>query len=998
MRMIAIPFTRVPALIILVLSSLPFGLSAQTEAAELRALVEEYRNNDRGPYRGIFWFCADGELVEARDTCPDRYGARQHADYRPRVKQLMRNDGIYLGQILTNTSRTTFWDAENDHSRLKQYQLGQYLADVDNGWVLERARYYRGAFQIEDEERWGLDFFRWVLRKDEVMRQHFYLLSRAARDIPHRGDTDLNQRIRTLSKQIADRYEAFMDLRIKIHGRPEGSDAEAVAAFLEQHRDELGTLELVTPTEQLIEDIRTAYGGSDLAKIASLTGDLRASDSLKNRIETFLAQHPRSEDQDNTIDRLSAAAELSLHLRRELVAETDRPAGDRLLLIDINNELGDLIFRGATDWKPGTAREQMEKICYLGQAATGAGLVELWEYDVAGTGIADPNYQYIWPPMFADYLDQARRFVEWGTATNRATYGDIVERYVAFEPKAAGFLDDQVRSTVLLPLGQAVGDLGDWYASNTESGNALMDLRNPGRARGLNPGYARGKLHLIEGSPEEVEVNNRDIFIFNRAPSDLRPVGGIMTVSEGNAVSHVQLLARNLGIPNAVITDAQFADLQDYEGEEVFYAVSNAGTVLLKPASSMTDIERELFAERERSEERVRIPTDRIDLATQRVLDMRDVSSEDSGVRCGPKAANLGQLKDLFPENVVEGLVIPFGIFRAHLDQPMPGQPAAVTYWSYLNDIFSESAKMERVAAGEGPRSESQAAGETVEAYTLRRLDTLREAINRMPLRPELIQQLRTGFREVFGDRMGRVPVFLRSDTNMEDLADFTGAGLNKTVFNVVDEQKILEGIREVWASPYRERPYKWRQRYMLNPENVFPSILIIPSVDVDYSGVLITKGVSSGNDADFTVAFSRGAGGAVDGQAAEAYLLDSYGRATLQAPARERLHRRLPVSGGSIMVPAAFDERILREENLQDLYELGRRVEKVMPGSPGVTSEGPFDVELGFQNGKIWLFQIRPFVENDLAQRSEYLQSISPAEREGVYIDLSSEISTVGG
>ena len=77
----------------------------------------------------------------------------------------------------------------------------------------------------------------------------------------------------------------------------------------------------------------------------------------------------------------------------------------------------------------------------------------------------------------------------------------------------------------------------------------------------------------------------------------------------------------------------------------------------------------------------------------------------------------------------------------------------------------------------------------------------------------------------------------------MEDLKDFTGAGLNLTLFNVVDYETIIQGIRDVWASPYTERSYKWRQQYLLNPENVFPSILIIPSVDVDYSGVMVTRG-----------------------------------------------------------------------------------------------------------------------------------------------------------
>ena len=98
----------------------------------------------------------------------------------------------------------------------------------------------------------------------------------------------------------------------------------------------------------------------------------------------------------------------------------------------------------------------------------------------------------------------------------------------------------------------------------------------------------------------------------------------------------------------------------------------------------------------------------------------------------------------------------------------------------------------------------------------------------------------------------------------MEDLKEFTGAGLNLTLFNIKKEQKILQGIKQVWASAYTERSFKWRQKYLLNPENVYPSILIIPSVDVDYSGVMITKGINAGTENDLTVAFSRGAGGAV--------------------------------------------------------------------------------------------------------------------------------------
>jgi phosphoenolpyruvate synthase/pyruvate phosphate dikinase len=228
----------------------------------------------------------------------------------------------------------------------------------------------------------------------------------------------------------------------------------------------------------------------------------------------------------------------------------------------------------------------------------------------------------------------------------------------------------------------------------------------------------------------------------------------------------------------------------------------------------------------------------------------------------------------------------------------------------------------------------------------------------------------------VFGKEMGKVPVFLSSDTNMENLKEFTGAGLNLTVFNVLDVEKIFQGIKDVWASPYTERSYKWRQRYLLNPENVFPSILIIPSVNADYSGVLITKGVSTGDADDITVAFNRGVGGAVEGQASESWLLRMDSTDVLLSPAREPEYTTIPVTGGTKKEHTTFESQLLSETRRQLLREMAA---EMLEKLPAVGIKWPYDVELGFKDDHIWLFQVRPFVENKRAAASEYLQSITP-------------------
>jgi phosphoenolpyruvate synthase/pyruvate phosphate dikinase len=223
----------------------------------------------------------------------------------------------------------------------------------------------------------------------------------------------------------------------------------------------------------------------------------------------------------------------------------------------------------------------------------------------------------------------------------------------------------------------------------------------------------------------------------------------------------------------------------------------------------------------------------------------------------------------------------------------------------------------------------------------------------------------------------------------MEDLKDFTGAGLNLTLFNVVAYESILQGIRDVWASPYTERSYQWRQQYLLNPENVFPSILIIPSVDVDCSGVMVTWGISNHDENDLTIAFNRGAGGAVEGQAAESYLVRKGGNHILLSPAREPFYTRLPESGGSEKHVATFEQPILSDANIRSLGILAEQVKELLPSVPGIETSGPFDIELGFKENKLWLFQVRPFVENKSAAASEYLNSLNPQFDERMLIPI---------
>lgn len=941
-------------------------------ADRLRQLIGALKADARGPFQAIRWFCPDGSVRPANSPCGVP-GGRQHGLHKDEVTALAQQYGLHLGPVLAALGNAAFLDSVADNSLAKQYQIQRYLSAVDDGWIMRRARSYRGALQVEGEEGWAARFLPWLLQQDQILTTQFFLVRQLLRDLPYRPDTDRAGRIRALASRLAEQAPAFVDLKNKIHSQPDSADivrldnVRGAGAPLPPAADSVAT--------QLRADLVATYGVPDIERLRTSLQAMPADAPLLAALADLVERPQQPAD-----TRLAAAAELLMRLRGAILNAPDAEARLRLLLLSLDVE--ELLFRSANHWRPTTVQGLLEKNFVYARAAAGAGFLEIWEWQVLAPLLQPPAMRRALPMVdLQERVDHIRRAVGWATASVTAEYGSDVARYASFEPKAHGFVDDLIRRSVLLPWGDVAGQLRDTAGTLSGMRNQVLSVEAPGAASGLNPGYALGTLQVVRGAAEDMAFDERSIYVLERPPADLKPIAGIATVSEGNAVSHVQLLARNLGIPNAVLSPELLSALEPLSGTKVFYAVSPRGRVLLKRAEEMTADERALFDKKERPEERVAVPTDRLDLARVDLFRLRDLRAVHSGRVCGPKAANLGQLSSMFPGRVTEGIVIPFGMFRRHFDQPMPETDGS--YWQFLQTTFAAAVTARQAGA---PEAE-------VEAQILARLTQLRTAVKTISLLPAFTDQLDAYFEEVFGAYFGDVAVFVRSDTNMEDLKDFTGAGLNLTVPNVRDRQRLLQAVRDVWASPFTERSYRWRQKVLLNPENVYPSILLQRSVDVDKSGVMITTGLVSQQADDVTIAFSRGVGGAVDGQAAETWLLRRDGADVLLSPAREPRYTTLPAEGGTKRQLATFEQPVLTPAERVQLRQTGRDVRQRLPTFPGIESKGPFDVELGFRDGRLWLFQARPFVESRRAQSSLYLRGLDPPQRADTWILLEREV-----
>ncbi|MBN1481144.1 phosphoenolpyruvate synthase [candidate division KSB1 bacterium] len=927
---------------------------------DIAALIQKFKSDERGPYQAIRWFCPDGTILPPNERC-SQPGGIQHAVHKEVVTRLARDQGIYLGQILAGTPFEDFWDETNDQSRLKQYIFERYLMSIDDSWLLRRARYYRGAIQDEDENSWGEKFLLWLLDDDSRILENYFTIRQACRVLPHNAGDKLWERIRSTSKVLSDSIPTFINIRIKLHGQPDASDLQNVRAFRLKNAGKISSNQQKL-FNQLEADLAEAFrplNSNSLRQYSRLLPQ-------KSRVVTKMNEWLKSQQITASQETMRQIVDILWECRQELL-EFPAPR-QRLAAVDLSIALESIIFRDINQWQPATLGDLIAKNHLLTKAVASCGFLEAWEFvEIDFYLRLQSQTKVISLAELQQISEYARRAVEWSSAMVRTVFQESLEKFAGFEPLIFGFIDDRIRVSLLLPFGITAGQVTDHYADHIGLKQQVLNITTQNQVHGLNPGYAIGELVVLPSMEADIKFSPENIYVLASPPSDLKPVAGLMVVSEGNLVSHVQLLARNLGIPNAVITQQNFEELLAFNGKKIFYAVSPQGTVLMKTPEAMTREEEALFTTTATRENKITVPIDKLRLNETSILDLRNVRAKDSGVFTGPKAANLGQLKNLFPEQVVEGLVLPFGIFRQHMDQTMPG--SAETCWQFLQQTF-ETARQQR----KNNVPETQ-----IEMDILARLETLRTAIKAIPLLPAFEKELYEKFQGILRHTMGEVPVFIRSDTNMEDLKDFTGAGLNLTVFNVREPQKILQGIRDVWASPFSERSYQWRQRLLLNPENVFPSILIIPSVNVEKSGVMITTGVYSGEAQDITIAFNRGAAGAVEGQMAESYTLKSAARQLLLSPCRERRYTTLPTTGGTDKKIATFEKAILSLQNIGQLRLFAIDIRKRLPNTPGIESQGPFDVELGFKDDKIWLFQVRPFVESKRARSSAYLKELDP-------------------
>jgi hypothetical protein len=936
---------------------------ATPQSETFRAWVEEMKDRPRGPFSGVRWFCADGAVLEpAPFACASHGGGFQHGQWSDRTRQL-RAAGYPIANVLADLDPADVVGPGADPDLLTLLLLEKFLVAADDGWILREAQFYRGAFQDYDERDGAATILLAMLALPERPSgpaPPFAVMREAVRLLPHGAESAAITKLRGMAATIADQDAQFQTLRSKIHSMPDAADAQRVRDYAAGPQGAALLQADFAALAAMIDQVNDRQ--TTAAAFRSLSRRIRTP-ALAQRFRKLASELESAGDAESQF-RLGSEA---LVLVREHLPELGPPEV-QLAALDASVGAEIAVFTASRTVLQSLAHAtRAERLAWMGVAARavyGLGLLNARELAEIEQSVAALTPARVRLEVYRGELQELGRAAAWPEHRLGYHFGNAIDRLTPIEPLAATYVADRLRGSAMLFYSNVLESLAQDADRLSEMRHSLFGEESAGLRR-VNPGLARGVLRTSADLALTETLAPIAIYLVPETTSDLPAVAGILTAAEGNALSHVQLLARNLGIPNVVVGRPLLLVLERYRGRSIVVTASSGGVVRIEEDGPGWDA----LLGNTRLGEPIYVNLAKLDLARTHLVPTTQLRASDSGRIAGPKAAQVGELTHHFPAHVSLGLAIPFGTYRAVLDRPLGRGKVSMFEW--LKAEYSELAVRKELDP---------------EYYGRRMPEVLafvRQWLQSADLGPGFRESLRDDMHDLFGME-GTYGVFVRSDTNVEDLAGFTGAGLNQTVPNVVSVDDVIVAIKQVWASPSTERAFGWRQGLMDLPEHVYASVLLHRSVPNDKSGVLVTANLDTGDRDQITVVTNTGVAGGVDGQAAETLVISlKTGAARLLASATARTKRVLAAEGGARQVSSEAPEYVLSPDEIRQLLDFVRAFPKDYPGLQDAAGRtAPADIEFGFVGGHLMLLQIRPFVQSPQVSQNKYLMDLDAGLR----------------
>ena len=362
----------------------------------------------------------------------------------------------------------------------------------------------------------------------------------------------------------------------------------------------------------------------------------------------------------------------------------------------------------------------------------------------------------------------------------------------------------------------------------------------------LNPGEGYGLLRVMD--PDE-RPHPRDIVIYEALPNELPRVAGIISTVPQTPLSHVNLRAKQDGIPNAFIRDAlDNDDIDALIGSPVHYTVTEDGWDLR--AATLAEVEAHYASSRPAHDQ---VP--QRDLSVTAITPLSEIGFEDWKA-FGVKAANLAVLGTLgFPEGTVpDGFAIPFYFYDTFMTETALGQETVLGKGSSASeeDKITLAAETKLVEAVKAMLAHPKF--QTDFEIQDEMLDDLRDAIKDAET-PQWITDALTAMHATYPEGQS---LRYRSSTNNEDLPGFNGAGLYDSKTQDPDEtvkDGIAKSLKRVFASLWTFRAFTEREFHRIDHLAAAMGVLVHPNYSDELAnGVAVSFDLIDGRDRRYYV------------------------------------------------------------------------------------------------------------------------------------------------
>ncbi|MGI8836566.1 MAG: PEP/pyruvate-binding domain-containing protein [Pyrinomonadaceae bacterium] len=527
-----------------------------------------------------------------------------------------------------------------------------------------------------------------------------------------------------------------------------------------------------------------------------------------------------------------------------------------------------------------------------------------------------------------NYLKPNRRFIlgtiAYQTPIKRWTFefweGDLIP---AAQIKMAA---DVINKSFFTPVAYKPNSVRQDNESRTLGIQRVLqsDIAKEQEYQALNVAKGLGRIHVIRKLDEHVEIGFNEILVLDEVPLQLPPVAGVITSQPSTPLSHINLLAKGWGIPNAYIKNAHEL-LKQYDGWWVTFETRRDNYSIKR-----ADID-QLREYQMRLAQRLDVVKPKFDLSELRLLALSQQRAR-SSLAFGGKSANLGELIGARVQGiqVPNGFTIPFYYY----DQFLKANKLDDTIYALLNDQkFIHDP-----------------------AYRRQRLTELRQRIEQGKFDEKLrAQVVRRAPLEFAGKGL-----FVRSSSNSEDLPNFSGAGLYTTVPNVKGDQQLVDAIRTVWASLWNFEAYEAREHMAVDHSKIFMAVLIQEGINSESSGVMITTDpFNKENRGAVYISAKRGLGiKVVEGKKMAEQVIFQPRANAIQVLTRSDEDSLLTFDpqGGVKEISITGERIVLTDAVVRRLVNAATAIKRVF----GSRDQ---DIEWAYLNGQIYIVQSRPFI-----------------------------------